>query len=196
MSNPGLVFQVHDPQGAHGFDDEIIEFVGVGATAGESYRLEAIYSMAGGVPLNKGVVAGFLHFGCDFVEGIVPGDIFPIGAAGAADLWLQQAAIVQDILFERSAFGAKCAAINRMIRVAFDVNHLRCDVFRAITNRVDDDASTHRTVRTSGAGFVGSGNLESAKLRVGGLQVETEDGRSRATDRRKLQKITPRRIHR
>jgi len=27
VSNSGLIFQVHDPQGAHGFDDEIIELI-------------------------------------------------------------------------------------------------------------------------------------------------------------------------
>ena len=42
VSNPGLVFQVADPQAAHGLDDQIIEFVGIGAAAGEGHAFAAV----------------------------------------------------------------------------------------------------------------------------------------------------------
>ena len=45
--------------------------------------------------------------------------------AGTADLRLQQAAVVQDVLIERRALGTQRAAIDGMIGIAFDVHHLR-----------------------------------------------------------------------
>ena len=54
VSNPGLVFQVADPQAAHGLDDEIIEFVGVGAAAGQGDAFAAVHGAALRVLLDEG----------------------------------------------------------------------------------------------------------------------------------------------
>ncbi len=80
VSNPGLVFQVADPQAAHTFDDEIIEFVGVGAAAGEGDAFAAVHGFAVRIFLDEGVVARLLYLLRDFVVGLIPGDVFPVGA--------------------------------------------------------------------------------------------------------------------
>ena len=49
---------------------------------------------------------------------------------------------------------AQRSAIGGMIRVAFDMDHLRRDVLRPVTNRVDKDATTHPAIGTSGPRFV------------------------------------------
>ena len=46
VSNSGLVFQVHDPQAAHGLDDQVIELVGVGAAAGPGDAFAAVHGVA------------------------------------------------------------------------------------------------------------------------------------------------------
>ena len=45
VSNPGLVFQVADPQAAHGLDDQVIELVSVGAAAGPGNAFAAVDSV-------------------------------------------------------------------------------------------------------------------------------------------------------
>src|SRR5207237_175277 len=79
-------------------------------------------------------------------------------------LRLQQAPLIQNILFERSSFGAERAAIDGVVRVAFDVHHLRGDILRAVTDRIDDDPAAHRAVGTGRARLVGAGDFQRAQL--------------------------------
>src|SRR6202021_3120822 len=125
VSNASLVFQVADPQAAHTLDGGIIKFVSIGAAAGEGYAFAAVDGFAIGVLLDECVVARLLHLLRDFFVGLIPGDVLPVGASGTADLGLEQAAVVENVLLERGAFGAKCAAIDRMVRIALDVENLR-----------------------------------------------------------------------
>ena len=46
VSNPGLVFQVADPQAAHRLHDEVIELIGVGAAAGPGDAFAAVHRAA------------------------------------------------------------------------------------------------------------------------------------------------------
>src|SRR6516162_1123799 len=112
--------------------------------------------MSPGVRLNKRIVAGLLDLSGNFGNCLIPRDVFPVGAAGAAHLWLQQSPVVQNILLQRGAFGAERAAIDGMVRIAFDVNDLRGDILRTVANRVDDHATADRTVGTRRARFIGS----------------------------------------
>ncbi len=80
--------------------------------------------------------------------------------SGTAHLRLEQAPVVQNVLLERRAFGAKRAAIDGMVGIALDVHHLRDRVLGLVAERVDDDAAADRTIRTGAARFAGSRNFE------------------------------------
>ena len=131
----------------------------------------------------------------DLVDGVVPGDVFPMVGAGPADLRLHQAARVEDVLLERGALGAERAAIDGVVRIAFDVDHLRGDVLGLVAQRVDDDAAAHRAVGAGGAGLGGARDLQLAQLRIGGRQVEAENGGGRAADGRDFQEVPAISLH-
>src|SRR5467141_2556311 len=57
VSNPSLVFQVADPQAAHGLDSKKIEFVGVGAAAVPADAFDAVDGAALRIGGDEGVVA-------------------------------------------------------------------------------------------------------------------------------------------
>src|SRR5215469_1104206 len=102
---------MHDPHGAHGFYDEVVHLIRIGAATDKSDGLAAVDRVAFGVLLDEGFVPGLLYFLADFLDRIVPGDIFPICAAGPAHLRLQEATLIQDVLLERRALRAQSAAI-------------------------------------------------------------------------------------
>ena len=78
MSNSGLVFQVHDPQGAHGLYHEVVKFICVGAATGPSYGLATVDRFSLRIFLNKTIVAGLLDLLRDFVQRGIPGNVFPM----------------------------------------------------------------------------------------------------------------------
>ena len=78
MSNSGLVFQVHDPQGAHRFHDQIVEFVGIGTATSERDRFTTIYAMAGRIGFDKSVIAGFFDLLGDLAKRLIPAECLPI----------------------------------------------------------------------------------------------------------------------
>src|SRR6267142_3266471 len=93
---------------------------------------------------------------------------------GTSHLWFQQTTIVQNILFERSAFGTECAAIDRMIGITLDMNHLWSGVLGFVPKCVNDYAATHRTVWTSAPCFCRARYLQSLRLRVHRSKAEAE----------------------
>ncbi len=111
----------------------------------------AIDGIAVLVLLDERLVARLLRPARDLVDRIVPGDVLPVIRTGTPHLRLQQATIVDDVLFERSALRTERAAIDRMIGIAFDVDHLRYRVLCFVAERVNDHAATNRAVRTSTA---------------------------------------------
>ena len=156
------------PQAAHGFDGEVIELVGVGAAAVPGDGFQAVDGAALGVGSDEGFVAGLLDVAADFFVGLIPTDVFPMIGAGAADSRLKQAALIHNVLHERGSFGTERAAINGMIRVAFDVDHLGRDVLGFVADGVDDNAAAHRAIGAGGAGFGGAGDFQFFRLGVGG----------------------------
>src|SRR5271168_1393283 len=102
---------------AHGLYSEVVELVGIGATANPTDGREAIDTTTGGVGFDKSLVAGFLSALGDFVERLIPADLFPFGAAGPAHLRLQQPARVQNILCQRRSLGTQRAAVGRVVGV-------------------------------------------------------------------------------
>ncbi len=146
MSNSGLVFQVHDPQGAHGFDDEVVEFVGIGTAAGPGDGLAAVDGLSLCIFLDKSIVAYFFDLLRDLVQRGIPGDVFPMIRPGLA-LVASRPSLVQNILLQRSAFGAERSAIDGMIGIAFHVNYLGVTFFAGRLS-VDNHAAAYGAVRT------------------------------------------------
>jgi hypothetical protein len=195
MSNPGLIFYIEEPQRSHGLNDQIIEFVGVGATTDKGETIAMIYRATLPIFLDESVVTRFLYPMTDLVDGLVPADIFPVIGAGSPDLRLQQPALIEDVLLKRSALRTERAAIDGMIGIALDVNHLGRDVLGLVTDRINNDAAAYRAVRAGGSRFGRSGNLELAKLRVGRGKVKPKQRQRRASQRGHFQEISPGVVH-
>src|SRR5256885_12225462 len=106
---------MHAPKGALVLDYQVFELVGVGAAATPGNRFEAIGGAPRGIFLDEGVVASLFDARGNLVDGVVPGNVFPIGAAGPAHLRSEEAPFVHDVLLQGSAFGAERAAIDGMV---------------------------------------------------------------------------------
>src|SRR5690606_7351934 len=95
-----------------------------------------------------------------------------------------QAVGALDEVQQAGALGAQAAAVDRMIRVALDVDDLLIDVLAASTAAVEDQPATDRAVRAGVAGFFGIAQFEMPyRLGVGGLGRHAQSrhaGRSKA----------------
>src|SRR5579859_7146510 len=171
-----------DTQASHGFYNEVVKFVGVRAAAGKGNRLTAIDRVAFGVLLDKRSIASLLHFCRDFIQRLIPGNIFPLRSARAAYLRLDDAAVIQNVLLKGGTLGAERAAVDGMVRIAFNVNHLRGNVLRPVADRVYDDAAADRAIGTCRAGLACSCDFQAAKFCEGGLKIESENCGCRATN--------------
>ena len=140
-------------------------------------------------------IARFLGCARDLVVGLVPGDVFPMVRAGAADLRLCQPALVHDVLQQGRTLRAQGAAIDGMIGIAFHVHRLRSHVLGFIADGVDDHTAAHGTIRTRTPRLGGAVDLQGSGLRVGRGKIKTKSGGSSASDRSHFQKITSRGIH-
>src|SRR5437763_3097760 len=174
VSNTGLRFEIADPQAAHGLDGEKIQFVRVSGSTNPTNRFQAIDRVAVLVFVDEGCVTRLLGPASNFVDCLIPGNVFPITCSRPSYLRLQQTTIVDDILFERCAFGTECPAIDWMIGIALDVHDLRNRVLCFVTQRVNDYATTHRAIRTSTARLRGPCDLQALRLRVNRRQAESE----------------------
>ena len=180
----------------HGFDGEEIKFVRVGATADPGDRFQAIRGATGRVFFHERGVTRFLHPPADFIERGIPRDVVPMIGTGTAHLRLGEAPLVENIVVERSAFRAQCAAIDRMIRIAFHVNDLRRGVFRFVAERVNNYAATYRAVGACRARLARARDLQFFELRVSGREIESENGGDGCSADCDLNKIAAGRGHR
>src|SRR5271155_2437700 len=151
---------MHDSQRAHGLDDQEVEFVGVSAAADPRNGFGTVYGVAKRVLLDKAVIAGLLDARGNFVQSIVPRDIFPLRAARTAHLGFQETAIIENVLREGRALGAEGATIGGVVGIALHVDDLGGYVLGAIAERIDDGAATDGAVRASRARLVGSTDLQ------------------------------------
>src|SRR5437879_387772 len=138
--------------------------VGIGTSAGKGHTLPAVDGLAALVLLDKVRVTERLGPRGNFIDRLIPGNVFPMIGAGATHLRLQQTTIVDDVLQQGSALRTKRAAVDGMIGIAFDVNHLWSNVLRAIPNGMDDDAAAHRAIRTGAARLRGAVTFEDGRL--------------------------------
>jgi hypothetical protein len=187
---------MHDPQGAHRFNDQIIELIRVRATADPRDRFRPVNRDSLGVLLDEAVVPRFLDFLRDFRERLVPRNILPLRAPRPPNLRLQQPAIIEDVLFERCALGAQRPPVGGVVGITFDVHHLRRNVLRLVSDGIDDRAATHCAVRTSRPSFTGAGDFQDSELCVSGLEIETENCGGDSAYRGELQKVSAGSLHR
>ena len=181
VSNPGLVFQVADPQAAHRLDDEIIEFVGVGAAAGPGDAFAAIDGAAAARLSRRRSRRASSSPSARSRRSPDPSEMSSQSIrAGPPHLRLEQPPLVEDVLLERRAFRAERAAIDRMIGIAFDVDDLRDGVLGFVAERVDDHAAADRAVRAGAARLGRARDLERLRLRVDG-----------ATSKPKAERLAP-----
>ena len=82
---------------------------------------------------------------------------------------------------QRRAFGAKRAAIDRVVGIAFHVHYLRGHVLRLVPEGVDDHPATDRAVRAGAARLRGAGDLQPLGLREQGRGIKAEDGEAYAS---------------
>src|SRR5215217_6708517 len=78
VSNPGLRFEIADPQAAHGLYCEKIQLIGVGAPADPTDRLETIDCITILVFFDKRFVPSFLDPPGDLAGRVVPANICPL----------------------------------------------------------------------------------------------------------------------
>jgi hypothetical protein len=100
VSNPGLIFYIGQAQRAHGLHYEIVELVGVGASADPCQAFASVYGAAQRVFFDEGVVARFLDPVADLVDCLGPGNVLPMIGAGPPHLRLEQPPRIQDVLLE------------------------------------------------------------------------------------------------
>src|SRR5579863_669773 len=65
-----------------------------------------------------------------------------------------------------------------MVRVALDVHHLGNCILRLVSQRVNDDAAAHRTIRTGAARLRGARNFQARRLRVDRSQIKSQSGQA------------------
>ena len=85
MSNPGLRFEIAEPQAAHRLNREKIQFVGVSATADPTDRFQTINREAALIFIDEGLVSCFLGPARDLVDSVIPRDVVPMIRARPAD---------------------------------------------------------------------------------------------------------------
>jgi len=74
-----------------------------------------------------------------------------------------------------------------MVWVALNVNDLRSHVLGFIANRVNKNATAHRTIWTRGSRLGGAGDLEFFELRNRGSQIKSQERDTRSTHERALE---------
>src|SRR5206468_1906808 len=87
--------------------------------------LAAVHDAALIILFNKRLVTSLLDQAGNLVDRVIPRDVLPVIGTRPAHLRFQQATVVQDVLVERRTLRAERAAIDGVVRVALDVNHLR-----------------------------------------------------------------------
>src|SRR6185369_1274969 len=179
VSNPGLRFEIADSQAAHRLDRKKIQFIRISAAADPANSFQPVHGVTVLVLVDECGVASLLGPLSNLINRIVPGNIFPFSPTWPPYLWLQQATFIDDILFEGCAFWTKCAAIDWMIGITFDMHDLRNCVFRFVAQRVNDDATTNRAIWTSTSRLRSARYFQTLRLRINRSQAESKHTNAR-----------------
>src|SRR5580693_9040778 len=82
-----------------------------------------------------------------------------------------------------------------MVRVALHVQHLRRNILRPVSDRINNRPAAHRAIRTRRPRLVRSRNFKYSELGKSGLQIEPENSGSRSADGSELQKVSAGSLH-
>ena len=81
---------IYQAQTPHGLDDQVVELIGVGAAADEGDTLAPVDRVAVRVLLHKRGIAGFLGPLGNFMQGIIPRNVLPVGRSWPPCLRLRE----------------------------------------------------------------------------------------------------------
>src|ERR1700730_5108599 len=109
---------------------------------------------------------------------------------------MRQAARAVDEVEQSRTLRAQGAAVDRVIRIALDVEDARLGILRAIAEAVHENATGDRTVRARVARLGGARELELAHFgnRSGGREAKQGEARPGQGSARHLQELAPRHI--
>ncbi|MNF58356.1 hypothetical protein D3C84_399080 [compost metagenome] len=177
MSDTRLVIEPQHAEGTHHLVGDVAGLVG-GRRRREEPRGEPAVDCLALVILRDevGVAVGLHQLG-DAVEGVIPFDALPRVGAGFADLRVLEAVGAVDEVQEARAFRAEGAAVDRVVRVALDMDDVLRDVLRRIALAVHDQAAADRAVRTGVARLDGTRQLEVPDLVGEGIRGCYPQGR-------------------
>src|SRR5439155_14235547 len=143
-----------------------VELVRIGAPADHGQSWRAVHRLSFRVPGDERPVPRGLDVARDLLDGVVPGDVFPVVGARAPDLGRDDPVGVVDVVLKRCALRAEGAAVGGRVRIAFDMHDGGPDVLRLVPEGVDDDAARYRAVRTDASGLGRTRDLELPHLRA------------------------------
>src|SRR5438445_1799611 len=125
VSDSGLLFYVHHPQGAHELGGQITFLAAEGGAARERDAFGTIDRVALGVLRDKRSVALLLDALRGLVEHLLPGDLLPLVASRGAVEGLGHAPAADRQLHRRGTLRAESALVDRAVGLALDLEELR-----------------------------------------------------------------------
>src|SRR5205823_341585 len=175
---------------------EIADFVAAGGCRQHAGRQPAVDGQALRRLRHEIRVPLLLHELGDTIERVIPGDRLPAIGAGRAVLRMRQAARAVDEVDQSSTLRAQGAAIDRVIRIALDMEDARSGIFRAIAEAVHENAAGDRTIRARVAGLGGARELELAHFgnRSGGREAQQGEARAGQGGAGYLHELAPRHV--
>src|SRR5690606_4523912 len=193
VSDARLVIECDEPQAPNGLVREIAGLVAARRRGAHARRRPAIHRAAGRVPRHEIRVAVLLQQPRDAVERLVPRNTLPTVRARRAVLGVLQPARAVDEIDESRPLRAQRAAIDRMIRIALDVEDRRLRVLRAIAERIHENPAGHGAVRARVPRLGRFRELEVPGARDRLARREAEQRRARACERctRERQELAP-----
>src|SRR6516164_6865179 len=133
-----LRVSVCDSEAGRDLPLEEVELVGICAAADHHDARCAVHHLALGVAGDEGLVASGLDVAGDPGDGRVPGDLLPLVRARTADLGYGQSAGMLDVFLEGDSLGTEGPSVDRVIRVALDVDHRGLHVLRLVPEGMND----------------------------------------------------------
>src|SRR5262249_34412478 len=179
VSDAGLLFYVHHPQGAHDLGGQVAFLGGEGGTAGEGDTLAAVDDVAVPVLHHERRVAGVLDPLGEAVEHRVPAHLLPPVAPRRPIERLGHAPGRHGELHGRGTLGAQPALVDRAVRITLDLQEL--DVALLVLPRVGDQTAANRAVRAERVHLFGAGDPEALLDLHRPREVEAEPGEAGGT---------------
>jgi len=101
VSNPGRVFQMHDPQGVHRFHNQIVKLIGIGTAAAHRRTDSSRFTVCPAESFSTKVSSRVFYSPFprrNFADGIVPRNVLPFSATRAAHQGFSKRRSIHDLL--------------------------------------------------------------------------------------------------